>query len=117
MEKKMPRHLTIFKDVLARKDFSYTGLEMSQWSGISNSQISRFLNGKSDIASTTFFQLLESMPTRFKDCYWAEFHKEDNNDESWYSLVNRASDKDIGEILAALAKRYTEDSKKSLVAA
>jgi hypothetical protein len=116
MERKMPKYLTIFKEVLAKEEFDYTGTEMAEWSGLTNAQISRFLNGKCDISAGKFFQLLESMPPRFKDCYWREFHNTENSDDDWNwdSLVEKASAKDLGQILKAVAARM---DKNKLVAA
>ncbi len=113
-------HVRVFNKVLSREEFRYPGTEMASWSGLSNSQISRFLNGKTDLPSSKFFHLLASMPPKFQRQYWAELLGL-RNDRDWRSLVAVASVKDVEEILQAVAERYrsenAEETRKSLALA
>lgn len=113
----MENYIKVFNKLLSRHEFQYTGLQMAEWSGLSNSQISRFINNKTDIPTSKFFQLIKSMPEQFQYCFWVELLKL-NEERNWRSLVTTASFEDIEEIIQAITDRYRkiEQGSKSLAA-
>ncbi len=115
----MVEEVIIFNKVNSQPDFNYTGAQICRWSGLEKSLVSRFLNGKTDISLSKFFQLIRSMPAPFQEAYWAEVLKLEHDSEiwrsqkrpPWTSLISKASYADIEEILNALANRWTELGK------
>ena len=107
----MSKEATIFNKINSQAGFCYSGAQIAKWSGLDKSLISRFLNGKTDISVSKFFQLISSMPTPFQEAYWAELLSLDYQDRSWRSLISKASCVDVEEILNALADRWTELGK------
>ncbi len=107
----MIREVIVFNKVRSRPEFNYTGAQIVEWTGFDKSAVSRFLNGKTDLPISKFFQLLRSMPTPFQKAYWSELLELDYQDRSWRSLITRASSTDIQEILNALADRWAKSEK------
>ena len=114
----MIREVIVFNKVRSRSEFNYTGAQIVEWTGFDKSTVSRFLNGKTDLSVSKFFQLIRSMPTPFQEAYWSELLELDYQDRSWQTLIARASFADIQEILNALAERWakSEKSKKEELA-
>ena len=81
------------------------------------SQISRFLNEKTDLPVSKFFILVRSMPLQFQKDYWYELEEIEVGqlNRNWKALISDASLEDIEEILRALSNRYSElkNSKSS----
>lgn len=103
------QHITVFKKLLAGSEFQgYTGADISRWSGLSESQVSRFLNGKSDLSATNFFKLVHSMPLPFQQSYWVELLQVGKQTDGWTSIISQASTSDIEEILGAITARWSE---------
>jgi transcriptional regulator with XRE-family HTH domain len=101
----------IFNSVLERREFRYSLKELSDFSGLGTSQLSRFLNSKTDLPVSKFFQLINSMPLEFQEEYWAELLQQSGSHQDWWSLISTASLSDIEEILRALSHRYSELKK------
>jgi hypothetical protein len=114
------KEVTIFNKINERPEFSYSGAQISKWSGLDKSLVSRFLNEKTDISVSKFFQLIQSMPTPFQQAYWAEvllLNSAQGNEKSWRERVSQASVSDIEEILSAIASRWAELGKDKELAA
>ena len=113
----MIKEVTIFNEINAREGFGFTGAQIAKWSGINSSQISRFLNGKTDISVGKFFQVISSMPKSFQEAFWTEtlnFHyvtKREKKEIHWSVLISEASYTDIQEILNAIGLRWAELEK------
>jgi hypothetical protein len=108
------KYVETFNKVLSRKEFNYTGTQIAQWSGLGLSQVSRFMNDKTDLPVSKFFQLLNSMPPRFQQCYWAELLGLERKEKDWHSLIVSASVSDIQTILQALSEWTVSNSNLSL---
>ena len=108
----MIREVTIFNKIRQRPEFNYSGAQIVEWTGLDKSAVSRFLNGKTDLPMSRFFQLVSSMPTPFQEAYWSELLGQERKEEgSWRSVISEASVADIEEILGALTERWGKLSK------
>jgi transcriptional regulator with XRE-family HTH domain len=101
-------YIEVFNSVLERREFRYSLKELADLSGLGTSQLSRFLNSKTDIPVSKFFQLINSMPPEFQEEYWAELLQQRGSQQDWWSLISTATLSDIEEILRALSHRYSE---------
>jgi transcriptional regulator with XRE-family HTH domain len=101
-------YIKIFNILLERREYRYSLSELSDLSGLGVSQLSRFLNGKTDLPVSKFFHLIKSMPSQFQKDYWCELKVQDVRSINWRALISNASLEDIEEILRALSNRYTE---------
>lgn len=97
----MDRHREIFNQLLTAS--GYSAKEVSSWTGINESRLSRFRTGKLDLEVGEFFRLLDSFPKDFQECFWLRFRQVDG---SWRSLILSADPADIEEILKLLAERW-----------
>ena len=110
------REATIFNKINNRPEFGFTGADIARMSALDKSLLSRFLNERSDITLNKFSQLISSMPPAFQREFWKEFHtladptqfSEAEKSIPWTELVSKATDKDLEEILNAIANRWTE---------
>ena len=113
----MNREVIIFNRINARDDFGFSRREIADRSRLDPSLISRFLNGKTDISVSKFFQLINSMPKSFQEAYWDETLNANYVNENnkvilhWSSLISEASYTDIQEILNAIGLRWAELEK------
>ena len=89
----MSRHQEIFVELF--KESKYSAKQISAWSGVHESTLSRFINNKTDMKAGDFFKLLASLPKDFQKQFWDRFH--DSKDD-WQSLLLSASSKDLKEI-------------------
>ena len=110
-------YIKIFNIILKRQEYRYSLSELSDFSGLGSSQISRFLNEKTDLPVSKFFILVRSMPLQFQKDYWFELEEIEavQLNRNWKALISDASLEDIEEILRALSNRYSElkNSKSS----
>lgn len=110
-------YIKIFNTILERQEYRYSLSELSNFSGLGTSQLSRFLNGKTDLPVSKFFILVRSMPLQFQKDYWFELEEIEAGqlNRNWKALISDASLEDIEEILRALSNRYSElkNSKSS----
>lgn len=105
--------------------------EVSDWTGMDKSKISRFRAGKLDLGAGEFFDLLSCCPSDFQAAFWAEFRGAEKDKDlrslllsatpqeteealnlltkykGWQSLIMSATHDDIEEILRLLADRWT----------
>ncbi len=113
----MNKEVIIFNRINARDDFGFSRKEIANRSRLDASLISRFLNGKTDISVSKFFQLINSMPKSFQEAYWKETLNANYVTENnkillhWSSLISEASYTDLQEILNAIALRWGELGK------
>lgn len=89
---------------------SYTAKEVSQRSGVNESSLSRFLQGKQDLKSRDFFAVLESFSEEEQERYWANYR---SLGEGWRSLIMSASPEDFEEICRLMAEWWASRSQKS----
>jgi hypothetical protein len=102
----------IFNKINQRPEFGYSGIQISTFSGLDKSLISRFLAGKTDISASRFTSLIKSMPRPFQKAYWAEIiGTQIQQEATWSALISQASITDIEEILTAIAGRWAEREK------
>lgn len=104
----MGRHREIFNQLLLAS--GYSAREVSSWTGINESRLSRFRTGKLDLEAGEFFDLLACCPTEFQERFWINFR---HVDEDWRSLILSAGPQDIEEILRLLADRWAVIQKNS----
>ncbi len=113
----MNKEVIIFNKINGREEFGFSRREIADRSRLDASLISRFLNGKTDISVSKFFQLINSMPKSFQEAYWNEtlnsnYVTDDNKTLlHWASLISEASYTDLQEILNAIALRWAELGK------
>jgi hypothetical protein len=107
----------IFNKINQRSEFGYNGIQISSFTGLDKSLISRFLTGKTDISAGRFTSLIKSMPKAFQKAYWAEYLQgtQEQQDATWSALISEASIADIQEILNAIAERWAELGYKQKV--
>ncbi len=101
-------YIKIFNILLERREYRYSLKKLSELSGLGVSQLSRFLNGKTDLPVSKFFHLVNSMPLQFQKDYWSEINVQEIQSKNWRALISNASSGDIEEILRALSDRYSE---------
>lgn len=81
----------------------YSAKQMSVRSGVNESTLSRFLNGKQDLKAGDFFALLKSFPEEFQERFWIRFHRAKTD---WRSQIMAASYDEVQEILEALTEKW-----------
>lgn len=103
-------YIKIFNILLEKREYSYSLKELSDLSGLGVSQLSRFLNEKTDLPVSKFFHLINSMPLQFQKDYWSELNVQEiqSKKKNWRVLISNASSRDIEEILRAVSDRYSE---------
>jgi hypothetical protein len=92
------QHREAFNRLLS--SYGYSAKEVSEWSGIHVSRLSRFRTGKLDLGAGEFLSLLDCFPDEFQSRFWRELQvvKDD-----WRSRVLSASTEDIEEICRGVA--------------
>ncbi|HEY9748565.1 MAG TPA: hypothetical protein V6C63_07795 [Allocoleopsis sp.] len=66
----MNQHREIFNQLLTK--FGYSAKQVSVWSGLHVSRLSRFRTGKLDLEAGEFFHTLESLPQEAQDYFWSQ---------------------------------------------
>ncbi len=107
----MSQHREIFNQLLLA--FDYSAKQVSGWTGIHQSRLSRFRTGKLDLEAGEFFSLLTCMPKEFQDSFWLKIRVEEAD---WRTRVLSASDNEIEEILRGLADRWASSVGQAKVA-
>lgn len=107
----MSQHREIFNQLLLA--FDYSAKQVSAWTGVHQSRLSRFRTGKLDLEAGEFFSLLGCMPKEFQDNFWLKIRTEET---SWRTRVLSASDNEIEEILRGLADRWASVVDKAKIA-
>lgn len=112
----MRKESLIFNKINQRPEFNYTQAQISQISGQSRSQISRFIKGETDLPTSKFLGVISAMPEDFQRAYWLELlgdlivlEKAD-----WCSLVEKATFSDIAVILEVIGKRCVKVNEKKI---
>lgn len=91
-------HRELFNDVLSR--FRYSAKQVSIWSGVHESRLSRFRNGKLDLEAGEFFHLLESMPQEAQDYFWTHKKLRESSLEQMVSVMTPAQ---LSQLLVMIA--------------
>ncbi len=107
----MSQHREIFNQLLLA--FDYSAKQVSAWTGVHQSRLSRFRTGKLDLEAGEFFSLLACMPKEFQDSFWLKIRTEEMD---WRVKILSASDNDIEEILRGLADRWASVVDKAKIA-
>lgn len=81
-------HRELFNDVLSR--FRYSAKQVSIWSGVHESRLSRFRNGKLDLEAGEFFHLLKSMPQEAQNYFWTHKKLQESSLEEMVSVMTPA---------------------------
>lgn len=107
----MSQHREIFNQLLLA--FDYSAKQVSAWTGVHQSRLSRFRTGKLDLEAGEFFSLLACMPKDFQDTFWLKIRTEEMD---WRVKILSASDNEIEEILRGLADRWASSVGQAKVA-
>ncbi|BAZ69410.1 hypothetical protein ACE1AT_28495 [Pelatocladus sp. BLCC-F211] len=107
----MSQHREIFNQLLLA--FDYSAKQVSAWTGIHESRLSRFRTGKLDLEAGEFFSLLACMPKEFQDSFWLKIRE---GETSWRIRVLSASHHEIEEILRGLADRWASSTDEAKIA-
>lgn len=83
----------------------YTARQMSARSGVNESTLSRFLNGRQDLKAKDFFALIKSFPEGFQQRFWIRFHRAEAKTD-WRSQIMAANYDEVQEILEALTEKW-----------
>lgn len=97
------RHQKIFNQLLS--DFNYKATEVSEWTGLHVSRLSRFRNGKVDLEAGELFEMLAKMPPGFQTRFWSEFSG--NKLPEIKDLVEQADFNQLADGLAVIARRLS----------
>jgi len=107
----------IFREVNTLPQFGYTNDHIAEIWGKSPSQVSRFLNGKSNTYTGDFFKLISLMPPDFKLEYWqrllTRLGLKIDLTKDWTKLIENASQKDLSQIFFALGSRCDNNGLNS----
>lgn len=68
------RYRQIFTELKNWAKFNYTNKQISDWTSIPPSKLSRFLNNKIDLKAGEFFYLLECLPKEFQQEFWKRYN-------------------------------------------
>jgi hypothetical protein len=103
------RHREIFNQLLS--DFDYKAKEVSEWTGLHVSRISRFRTGKVDLEAGELFEMLANMPQGFQTRFWIEFRGQklpDIND-----VIEQANFEQLVYGLTVIARRISAKTSNS----
>ncbi len=107
----MSQHREIFNQLLLV--FDYSAKQVSLWTEIHESRLSRFRTGKLDLEAGEFFDLLARMPKEFQDGFWLKIRE---GEASWRMRVLFASHSEVEEILKGLAERWASSADTTKIA-
>ncbi|BAY34619.1 hypothetical protein NIES2107_65240 [Nostoc carneum NIES-2107] len=107
----MSQHREIFNQLLLA--FDYSAKQVSAWTGIHESRLSRFRTNKLDLEAGEFFDLLAQMPKEFQDSFWLKIRE---GETSWRMRVLFASHSEVEEILKGLTERWASSVDQSKMA-
>jgi hypothetical protein len=97
------RHREIFNQLLS--DFNYKATEVSDWTGMHVSRISRFRNGKLDLEAGELFEMLAAMPQGFQSRFWCEFRGQELPNIK--DVIEQADFQQLADGLTVLARRLS----------
>lgn len=66
----MNQHREIFNQLMTV--FGYSAKQVSAWSNVGESRLSRFRRSKLDLEAGEFFHMLESLPQEAQDYFWSQ---------------------------------------------
>ncbi len=112
----MRKESLIFNKINQRPKFNYTQAQISELSGQSRSQINRFMKGETDLPTSKFMAVVNSMPEDFQRAYWLELLGDliVIEQADWQSLMEKATFSDIAVILDVIGKRCGQLDQKKL---
>jgi hypothetical protein len=94
----MNEHRQVFNQLFLAS--GYSAKEVSRWSGIHESKLSRFRSGKLDLEAGEFFHLLGCFPREFQERFWVRFRNVDGN---WRSVVKALDVQELSQLLHLVA--------------
>lgn len=107
----MSQHREIFNQLLLA--FDYSAKQVSAWTGIHESRLSRFRTGKLDLEAGEFFGLLAQMPKDFQDTFWTKIR---DGESSWRTKILSATHSEVEEILKGLTERWASNVQNDRLA-
>ncbi len=102
-------HRQTFNYMLSR--FGYSAKQIAGWSGIHESRISRFRNGKLDLETGEFLQLLQSMPEEAQSCFWQHLL---GKSLSLEQMIKGMDECQLAALLHAIATNLGKSEQKAL---
>lgn len=97
--------------IRAIKESGLTARDIAEGTGVSESSLSRFVNGKQDLKAGDYFAVLNFLPDSAK--YLAKSRLSMDDTTSLKTLVMQASNEEKAEVLFAIANLLLEDRKSS----
>jgi hypothetical protein len=88
----------------ADSDF-YAAKQISARSGVNESTLSRFLNGKQDLKAGDYFAVIKSFSEDFQERFWIRLRRATAKTD-WRSQIMAASYDEVQEILEALTQKW-----------
>lgn len=79
--------------------------QISIRSGVNESTLSRFLNGKQDLKAGDYFAVIKSFSEDFQERFWMRLHRATAKTD-WRSQIMAANYDEIQEILQALTEKW-----------
>jgi predicted transcriptional regulator len=101
-------HRELFNELLSH--FGYSAKQVSAWSGVHESRLSRFRKGKLDLEAGEFFSLLESMPEEAQDYFWAQKKLQERSLEKMVSVMNDAQ---LSQLLVMIAGNLSREPESA----
>ncbi|NWF61591.1 MAG: helix-turn-helix transcriptional regulator [Fischerella sp.] len=95
--------------IRAIKESGLTARDIADGTGVSESSLSRFVNGKQDLKAGDYFAVLNFLPDSAKSFARSRLGMDDTT--SLKTLVMQASNEEKAEVLFAIANLLLEDRK------
>jgi len=100
-------HRQTFNYLLSK--FGYSAKQIGIWSGIHESRISRFRNGKLDLEAGELMQMLQSLPEEAQSYFWDHLLSKSLSPEH---LIRGMDDRQMAALLQAIATNLGKSEPK-----
>ena len=113
----MNQHREIFNQLLTK--FGYSAKQVSAWSGLHESRLSRFRTGKLDLEAGEFFHTLESLPQEAQDYFWSQKKLKDYSSKELMAVAKEliatvaVDEVAIAELLSTIASSLRVSSSSN----
>lgn len=104
------QHREIFNQLLTK--FKYSAKQVSTWSSLGESRLSRFRTGKLDLEAGEFFHLLESLPQEAQDYFWIQKKLKETSIRELVAAV-AVDENALAELLSAIALSLRANNSSS----